>query len=230
MKSVLQLSLAIVATTLFLTGCDQFPQAGGSSVAILDLAAVAKATGQDEVIRQEAEIARAELSAQLQQLAANLEAQLATEREKAGITPSEADAQRLQELTMQARQQIGNAQQQAQNQAALIENGLVEEFRASLQPLVESIAKKQGATAVLAADSYLFWFDSNVDITGDVIAAWRALPANAPAEEAAEPAAAVEEVAEVQAELEEVEEELAEVEEEIADLKEGLEDEVPAAQ
>jgi Skp family chaperone for outer membrane proteins len=230
MKSVLKLSLAIVATTLFLTGCDQFPQAGGSSVAILDLAAVAKATGQDEVIRQEAELARGELSAQLQQLAANLETQLAAEREKAGITPSEADAQRLQELTMQARQQIGNAQQQAQNQAALIENGLVEEFRTSLQPLVEDIAKKQGATAVLAADSYLFWFDSNVDITGDVITAWRALPANAPVEEVVEASPAVEEVAEVQAELEEVEEELAEVEEDIAELKEALEEEVPAAQ
>ena len=99
MKSVLQLSLAIIATALFLTGCDQLPQSGGSSVAILDLAAVAKATGQDEVIRQEAELARGELSAQLQQLAANLEAQLATEREKAGTTPSGADAQRLQELT-----------------------------------------------------------------------------------------------------------------------------------
>ena len=224
MKSVLKLSLAITATALFLTGCDQLPQAGGSSVAILDLAAVAKATGQDEVIRQQAEEARGELSAQLQQLAANLETQLAAEREKAGITPNEADAQRLQEMTMQARQQIGNAQQQAQNQAALIENGLVEEFRASLQPLVEDIAKRQGATAVLAADSYLFWFDSNVDITGDVIAAWRALPANAPAEEVAE------EVAEVQTELEEVEDELAEVEEDIAELQEALEEEGPVAQ
>ena len=116
MKSVFKLSLAIAATALFLAGCDQLPQAGGSSIAILDLAAVAKATGQDEVIRQQAEQARGELTAQLQQLAANLDAQLATEREKAGITPNEADAQRLQELTMQARQQISSAQQQAQNQ------------------------------------------------------------------------------------------------------------------
>ena len=96
--------------------------------------------------------------------------------------------------------------------------------------MVEDIAKKQGATAVLAADSYLFWFDANVDITGDVITAWRALPANAPVEEAAEASAPVEEVAEVQAELEEVEEELAEVEEDIAELQEALEEEVPAAQ
>jgi Skp family chaperone for outer membrane proteins len=220
--------LAIVAAGgCLLAGCDQI-SGGGSGVAILDLAAVAKATGQDEAIRQQAEQARGELSAQLQQLAANLEQQLAAEREKMGAAPSETDAQRLQELTQQARQQIGNAQQQAQNQAAMIESGLVEEFRANIEPLAQAIAKEKKAKVVMAADAYVFWFDPSVDITDEVIAAWRAQP-EAQAEEAV--VEAIEEVADAESELEAVQEELAGVEEEIAELKEEIaEDESPAAQ
>ena len=106
----LKIGVSLIASALLLIGCNQMPASGGGSgIAILDLAAVAKATGQDEIIRQEAEAARAELGAQLQALAANLEQQISAEREKLGITPSDADSQRLQEMTMQARQQINNA-------------------------------------------------------------------------------------------------------------------------
>jgi Skp family chaperone for outer membrane proteins len=216
MKTVLQAALVICSLGM-IAGCDQIG-AGGSGVAILDLSAVAKATGQDEAIRQQAEAARAELGAQLQQLATNLEQQLAEEREKVGVPPSEAGVQRLQEMTAQARQQINDAQTLAQNQAAQFESTLVTEFRAKVDPLAESIARQRGATAVLAADSYLFWFDPEIDITDEVIAAWRALPADVAATDA-------------EAELEAVEEELAEVEEEIAELKEAIEEtELPAAE
>jgi Skp family chaperone for outer membrane proteins len=216
MKTVLQAALVICSLGM-IAGCDQIG-AGGSGVAILDLSAVAKATGQDEAIRQQAEAARAELGAQLQQLATNLEQQLAEEREKVGVPPSEAGVQRLQEMTAQARQQINDAQTLAQNQAAQFESTLVTEFRAKIDPLAESIARQRGATAVLAADAYLFWFDPEIDITDEVIAAWRALPADVAATDA-------------EAELEAVEEELAEVEEEIAELKEAIEEtELPAAE
>jgi Skp family chaperone for outer membrane proteins len=218
MKTVLQAALVIFALGM-IAGCDQIG-VGGSGVAILDLSAVAKATGQDEAIRQQAEAARAELGAQLQQLATNLEAQLAEEREKVGVPPSEADVQRLQEMTAQARQQINDAQTLAQNQAGQFENTLVTEFRAKIDPLAEKIARQRGASAVLAADSYLFWFDPETDITDEVIAAWRALPADEAVADA-----------ETQAELEAVEEELAEVEEEIAELKEAIEETaLPAAE
>jgi Skp family chaperone for outer membrane proteins len=220
----LKIGTSLIAIALLLIGCNQMPASGGSAgVAILDLAAVAKATGQDEVIRQEAEAARAELGAQLQALAASLEQQIGAEREKVGITPSDADSQRLQEMTVQARQQINNAQMQAQNQASQIEGELVAAFRDEISPLAEEIASQMGASAVLASDSYLFWFDPAADITDEVIAAWRALPAEAPVEEIVEEVA--EELAEVQAELEEVEDELAEAEGEIEELQEAVEEE-----
>jgi Skp family chaperone for outer membrane proteins len=227
MKSRFKLYLVLVASVLVLGGCNQMPAGGGSAgIVVMDLAAIAKATGQDEVIRMEADAARAELGAQLQALAANLEQQISAEREKAGITPSDADAQRLQEITMQALQQINNAQMQAQNQAGQVEGDLVANFREQVSPLAEKIAKEKGASAVLAADAYLFWFDPTADITDEVIAAWRALPADEEVEEV------VEELAEIQAELDEVEDELAEAEEEIEELQEVVEDvaagEVPA--
>jgi len=202
MKRIQNFGLIFLVAALFVSACDQGPAGGGGgSIAVMDLSAIAKATGQDEVIRQDAETARAELSAQLQQLATNLEQQLAAEREKVGISPSEADQQRLQEMTMQARQQISNAQMQAQSQASLMEQELVTAFRDKLTPLAEEIAKAKGASAVLAADSYLFWFDPTIDITDEVIAAWRALPDQTAAEDAGTAADVADELAAVQAEL-----------------------------
>ena len=67
MKAGFSLILALVASTFLISGCDQV-SIGGSDVVIIDLTAVAKATGQDEVIRLKAEAARDELTVQLQQL------------------------------------------------------------------------------------------------------------------------------------------------------------------
>lgn len=235
MQSSFKLCLVVAISAVAVFGCGQNPAGGGgnSGLVVMDLSAVAKATGQDEVIRQDAEIARAELSAQLQQLATNLEQQLAAERERIGISPSEADAQRLQEMSMQARQQINNAQMQAQNQAPLMEQELIAAFRGKISPLAEDIAKSRGATAILASDTYLFWFDPAVDITDEVIAAWRAQPAEEPQEQATGDVVeevvdeVAEELAEVQEELEEAEGELAEVEEEIEELQEAIEEVAP---
>jgi Skp family chaperone for outer membrane proteins len=188
MKFLPELACGLAASALLLAGCDQ-QQPVTSPIAVLDLAAVAEATGEDKAIREKAEAAREGLGTQLQELAASMDKQLAAEREKIGVKPKAEDAQRLQEMTMQARQQINNAQQQAQNEASQIEAQLVEEFRKKVDPLAEKIAREKGAKALLAVDSYLFWHDPAIDITDQVVEAWRALPADK-AEAAAAPAAA----------------------------------------
>jgi len=177
----------VLAAAALLAGCDQI--SGRSDVAVLDLTAVAKATGQDEEIRKQAEAARADLGTRLQQLAANLNQQLQAERAKMGAKPSAGDEQRFQELTQQARQQINNAQSQAQNEVSQIEAQLVEAFRDKVDPLAEKIAREKGAKALFAADSYLFWNEAEIDITDEVIEAWRALPDEKPAADAAAVAA-----------------------------------------
>jgi Skp family chaperone for outer membrane proteins len=213
MNNVLRIVLAFTVSAIFLAGCDQM--SGGSDVAVIDLGAVASATGQDEMMREQAEAGRNELSLQLQQLVQGLDQQLVAETEKAGDNPTPEQQQFLQQLNMQARQRITEAQTQAQGQIGQLEQTLVADFRASISPLAEEIAQANGASVILADDSYMFWFDSSVDITDEVIAAWRALP-----KEAA--------TSEVQEELAEVESELAEVEEQLEELQETVERSAPA--
>ena len=236
MKIGFSFVLVLIASVFLLSGCDQM-SGGKSDIAIMDLAVIAEATGQDEAIRAEAEATRNALAAQLQEFAQVLDQQLTEEAEKVGADPSPEDLQRLQQLNAQARTQMNDAQTQAQTQAAQIEQQLVAEFRDAISPLAEEIAKSRGASAVMAVDAYMFWFDPAIDITDEVIAAWRARPAEeVVAEELAEEA--IEDIAEVQAELEAVEDELAdakadisEAEEQIEVLEEIIDDaEVPAAE
>lgn len=170
------LSLAALAA-LALTACQ--PADTGSTVAVLDLGALAQATGEDELIREKAEAGRVELNTQLQQLATDLDQQINAEREKLGESPSEEEAARIQQLTTQARQQIGQAQQQAQQQANQMELNLVDEFREAVLPLAQDIAKEKGVRLILSSDAYVFWADSSVDITAEVITAWQAQSAAA---------------------------------------------------
>jgi Skp family chaperone for outer membrane proteins len=224
MKLVIRNLAAVFVATVFLAACGH----EGSNVAVMDLGAVLKATGQDEVIRVKAEAARNELQTQLQQVAVNLDQQLAAEAEKVGNNPTAEQEQQLQQMNMSARNQLMQLQQQAQQQANQVELSLFEEFKDSIAPLTEKVAKDKGAKVILAQDNYLYWFDPEVDITDEVIAAWRAQEGSSD-----------DEMAQVEEELEEVEGELAEVEEQLEELQEAVEEaeevveeaaEVPAAE
>ncbi len=210
MKSVLAKISALLLSAFIVVGCGH---EGGSSTAIMDLSVIANATGQDEVILASSEEARAELGAQLQQLAMSMDQQIAAQQAEMGANPTPEQQAQLQQMTMQARQQLGEAQSQAQVQANQIEESLINEFRKEIQPLVEEIAASKGASIVLLQDASIFWSQDSLDITDEVIAAWKALPQDSEGE--------AEEMAE---ELEEVEEELAETEEELAEAEEQLEE------
>ena len=61
--------IAALMLALFTAGCDQLPGAGGSSVLTVDLSAIAKATGQEQAIQEQAQAAREELNGQLMEQA-----------------------------------------------------------------------------------------------------------------------------------------------------------------
>ena len=168
------LSLALFA--LALAACDQIPGRGGSGIAIIDLNAIAKATGQEEIIQQQAQAARDELNVQLQEAATSLEAQLNEEREKLGDSPTQEQTQQFQQLAAQAQQQYAQAQQQAQQQAQLFQNNLVMALREKIQPVVAEVARARGASVVYLSDMTLFWFEPQADLTDEVIAKLRADP------------------------------------------------------
>ncbi|MGI9291907.1 MAG: OmpH family outer membrane protein [Gammaproteobacteria bacterium] len=209
MKSLVLNLVALFAAVSLLVGCGH-----EGSVAVIDLNAVASATGQDQVIREKAVAARGELQSQLQQVAVNLDQQLAAEAEKIGNSPTAEQEQQLQQMNINARSQLAEIQQRAQVQMGQIDQTLVEEFKDEVRPLAEKIAQSKGAKIIIAQDVSVFWYEPAIDITDEVIAAWRAQDGSTVSEE----------VTEVEEELEQVEEELAEVEEQLEELQEAVEE------
>jgi len=173
MKSITGLWAVSLAAVLLIAGCDQMPGAGSDTL-IVDLAAVAKATGQEESMQAQAQIARENLNAELAEAGRNLEQQLEQERAGIGDAPTPEQELQFQQMTQQAQQRYGQLQAEAQQQAQQHEVNLVLEFREQIQPFAEKIARSRGAKVVLLADQSVFWLDPTVDITGGVIDALRA--------------------------------------------------------
>jgi len=176
MKPLIYRTIAAALLVLLLGACDQLPGMRGSGTAIIDLGAIANATGEEDRIKRQAQVRRDELSAQLDSELAALEAQLNAEREKLGDSPSDEARQQFQQLTAQAQQQYGQAQQQAQQQAQRYENELVTQLRERIKPLAAEVAKSRGVSVVFLADVTLFWNDESADITDEVIGKLRADP------------------------------------------------------
>lgn len=209
----LSLFMAVLIGAVTLAACDQ--TGGGTPAVVVDLAAIAEATGEDVLIQQKSQAVREELSQQLQRVAADLDSQINAERERIGASPTAEEQQQLDMLAVQARQQLSEAQQQAQTQATQIEQTLVDEFRADVMPLAQEIAAAKGAKIVVAKDVYLVWYDETLDITDAVIAAWQVR---------SDADGAAGEMAELEEELEEVEEQLEEAQDELEELQEAADE------
>ena len=164
--------LVLLCTAVLIGACQQ-PGVSADKVAVIDLNEIATVTGQDAAIREKVDATRVQLTEQLQTLLGTLEAELVAEREKLGANPGEADLQRVQALTMQAQQQMGEAQNQAQIQVGALEAQLAEEFSGTIRPLAQLEAQSSGANLVLAKDAYIFWSADAINITDAVVAAWQ---------------------------------------------------------
>lgn len=192
--------IALCASGL-LAACDKLPNPMSqrpaapppvSVVAILDLGAVAKALGRDEVFREQVEAAGQELQQQLTQFSSGLQDKLREEQAKLGEAPSEEERQQLQRLVVDAQRQIQQSQLLARQKAAEFQTQLATQFRSEVQPIAAQVARSKGASSVLLSNSVM-WFEPAIDVTGAVIDALRArgaasgAPALAPQPEAAEP-------------------------------------------
>jgi Skp family chaperone for outer membrane proteins len=162
---------------------------GDGPVAVVDLAAVAKATGQDKVMAEQLDAARRELGTQLTQIAGDLEKQLQAEQSRLGGAVAAAREKEFQQLTAQARQELAGTQALARQKAQDYQVGLAAGYRRAVQPVVAEIAKSKGAAVVLVSDATMLWFDAAVDITDEVIAELRSNPVTVPASAGADPEA-----------------------------------------
>ena len=185
MKAVRKiLAVAGIASLALLAGCE--PQGSSrAAVAIIDLDAVARALGRDDVIAQQINIANQQLAGQLGQVATDLQQQVQARRDEYDVIGDEAQ-QELEQLTAVANQRLQQTQQLAQQRSAQFQQAVINAFRNEVSPYASQIATERGAVAVITVATPMLWFDSNADITDEVIAAMRA----AGLEQATQPAAA----------------------------------------
>lgn len=185
--SVSKIAFILMSAPILFAGCDNLQQQ--PHTAVVDLNAVINATGQDEVLRQQIEQADTQLNSQLTKLAEDLNKQLADENARLGDTPTEEQQQQFNQLTIQANQQLQQAQQIAQQQSQRNRLLLGQQLRQKIKPIAERVAKDRGASVVIETTETLMWFDPQVDITDEVIAAFRATATQAGEPQAPEPAA-----------------------------------------
>lgn len=173
MKAVPIPALIAAALLLLIAGCDQVGgKRDSAAVAVIDLDAVARALGRDDVIVQRINEANQQLTSQLGQVAESLQQQLAEEREKYPVVGDEAEAE-LQQKTAAANQQLQQTQRLAQQRSAQFRTAVINEFRAEVQPFASELAKQRGAVAIITVAAPMLWYEPGVDITGDVISAMR---------------------------------------------------------
>lgn len=165
-------SLMLTASLIGLSGCDNF-QSSPNSV-VLDLDAIAQATGQAATIKQQIENANQELNTQLASISTKLNDQLAEEKEKMGKKPSKSDKKNLEKLTLQASQKMQQAKAIASQKSQQYRAALILQMRDNVKPIAEKIAQKRGATVVLTSNNSMIWFNPEIDITDEVIAEIRA--------------------------------------------------------
>jgi Skp family chaperone for outer membrane proteins len=173
LMKLIKLLLSVFLIMTF-TGCDRLNlSTGGAGVAVVDLTALSEATGEDQVIKTKMEIATTDLNAQLTEAAAQLEKQVAEKKEAFGNNATPEQKQELQQLVLQAGQQLKQNQALAQQKAQQYKAGLLESWREEIQPVLEEVAAKHNAKTVIAVNPALMWFDTSIDITADVIDALR---------------------------------------------------------
>jgi|GEM_PF-2196818 len=169
MKRFTPLAGMFALLAILLAGCNQ-PNGSANSVLIVDLAAVAQATGEEQRMQQASQEAIAEFNVQLQSRAQALQEGLEVQRGLAGDSPTAEQEQALQESAMAAQQEYAQMQAGAQQQIQELEVNMVLEYRERLTPIVENIAQSRGAEAVLLSDTAVFWINPDADITDEVIA------------------------------------------------------------
>ncbi len=168
----------IAAAALFslsLTACDQF--SSSPDTLVLDLDAIANATGKADIIKQQIDQANLELNTQLNTISQKLTEQLQAEKTKMGKKPAKQDEEKLQQMTLQANQKMQQARNIATQKAQQYRSSLIQQLRQQVSPIAESIARKKGANVVMITNNATLWYNPDADITGEVIAELRAIPA-----------------------------------------------------
>lgn len=172
---VKELRVVTLLISLFLlVGCNELGFSFNNPILIVDLDAVAKATGRQELMQKELEFANLRLTEQLKLVASQLEDSVSEEKDKLGKSPTSKEKQQLETLVLQAQQQLVNSKNLAVQQSSEFRSDLILRFREEVKNIALNIAKRSGSKLVLISNYETIWFDPAADITDEVIAQMRA--------------------------------------------------------
>jgi Skp family chaperone for outer membrane proteins len=138
---------------------------------VIDLDEVARLLGRELTIKQSLTARETSLNQQLETLRVSYANQLSQRKQELPEQPADGDLAQVQAFEQQAVKEIQQARQQAQNDLVVQKNNLIAAFREEVKPIASQVAATKGLSLVVSKnESFLFAFDSGVDITKEVVA------------------------------------------------------------
>lgn len=189
--------LVLTGAAVWLTGCGM--QFGGSSasstrggLAVVDLDKVAAETGKNIQMREVFQFAENTVKQQLTNAQFSLNSKLEAKSKEFGETPTEEQQKELAQFRFSANNALGKMQNDGGTKLNQYRQDQIAKFRTEIKPIAQEIAMKRGLSVVIPKnDGLLLAVDPGVDITDDVIKAYREKrPAPTAAPAAAAPATA----------------------------------------
>lgn len=175
LRFTLAAGLLTLACAVALPGCDQASSAGGTIVGVIDLDAVATATGQaatlEQQLRQRVQAATEQARADLEQLQAQANTELRNLADQFGANPTADQQRQLQNIRQRAQASAQRKQLELNQQQQAIANELKEQFRTDIRPTLNEVARSRGASIVLVLNDNVAVYDTSLDLTQDLIAA-----------------------------------------------------------
>ena len=186
--------LVLTGAAVWLTGCGM--QFGGSSasstrggLAVVDLDKVAAETGKNIQMKEVFQLQKNSVQQQLAKAQFSANSQLEAKSKEFGDTPSDDQQKELAKFRFNATNALGQLQNQANSKLSEYQQVQIAKFRTEIKPIAQEIATKRGLSVVIPKnDGLLLAVDPGVDITDDVIKAYREkrpAPTAAPAAPAA---------------------------------------------
>lgn len=157
---------------------EPFPE--GAKVAFVDIQAVFANSAEGKAAAQRVQDSEKKLAADLQDKNKALQALQQKAQQGANVLSPQALSQLEKDIEKQTRE-LQFAQQDAQEEATELRNRVQMEFQQKLNPVIDEVRKEKGLHMIFSIrDSGIAAADLGLDLTGDVIKKFDALPKAAP--------------------------------------------------
>lgn len=181
--------LVLTGAAMWLTGCGmQFGSSPATSggLAVVDLDRIAAETGKNIQMKENFQLQENSVKQQLAQAKQSATTQLKAKIDEFGEEPTDDQKKELAKFSYSANNALGQLQNQAGTKLNQYMQDQVAKFRTEIKPIAMEIATKRGLSVVVPKhEGLLLAVNPGVDITDEVIKAYREKKAATPAPAAA---------------------------------------------